>query len=136
MRKLDKFIDRRRECAHAISEGIRAIKGITPVCEDKRCYHSYHLYTLCVEDKELGAKRDDLMRQLYYKQGVQCIQHYQPTYDFTGFRKMGYKAHLCPRADEFFYRRGTNLPIHPMLTDREVKAMIDGIRRAALSVRQ
>jgi len=136
LRKLKKFIDRRRACAHAISEGIRNIRGVTPVYEDKRCYHSYHLYTLCVEDKELGARRDDFMRQLYYKQGVQCIQHYQPTYDFTGFRKMGYKAHMCPRADEYFYKRGTNLPIHPMLTDREVKAMINGVRRAALSVRQ
>ena len=135
LRQLDKFIARRRACARAISKGIKNVPGITPTYEDPRCYHAYHLYTLCVEEKELGATRDTFMRRLYYKEGVQGIQHYQPTYDFTGFRKLGYKAHLCPRADDFFYKRETNLPMHPMLTDREVKDMISGVRRAVESAR-
>lgn len=135
LRKVDKFIARRRACAHAITKGIKGIPGITPVYEDPRCFHAYHLYTLGVEENALGASRDAFMRALYYKEGVQGIQHYQPTYDFTGFRKLGYKAHMCPKADAFFYKRETNLPMHPMLTDREVKAMIRGVRRAAESVR-
>lgn len=135
LRQADKFIDKRRDCAHRITKGLQGIRGITPVYEDPRCYHSYHLYTLCVEERELGASRDAFMRNLYYEQGVQGIQHYQPTYDFTGFRKLGYKAHTCPQADAFFYKRETNLPMHPMLTDREVEAMIEGVRRAAESVR-
>ncbi len=135
LKKLNKFVARRRECGHYLTRHLRGIKGITPVFEDPRCFHSYHLYSLCVEEKELGASRDAFMRVLYYKEGIQGIQHYQPTYDFTGFRKLGHKGKQCPQAEAFFYRRETNLPMHPMLTNRDLNAMVRGIIRAAEAVR-
>ncbi|MDD5679523.1 MAG: DegT/DnrJ/EryC1/StrS family aminotransferase, partial [Kiritimatiellae bacterium] len=90
---------------------------------------------LCVEEEALGSSRDAFMRVLYYEEGIQGIQHYQPTYDFTGFRKLGHKGHQCPEAERFFYHRETNLPMHPMLTNRELNDMVRGIRRAAEKVR-
>jgi len=135
LKKLGKFVARRRECGHYLNRELQGIPGIVPVYEDPRCFHSYHLYTLCVDEKALGASRDAFMRVLYYEEGIQGIQHYQPTYDFTGLRKLGYRSRLCPRADEFFYRRETNLPMHPMLTQRELQDMVRGVRRAAEKVR-
>jgi perosamine synthetase len=135
LRKLDRFVAQRRRCGHYLTERLRGIPGITPVYEDPRCFHSYHLYTLCVEEDKLGSSRDAFMRALYYEEGVQGIQHYQPTYDFSGFRKLGYRSRLCPNAEAFFYKRETNLPMHPMLTDRELKDMVSGVRRAAEKVR-
>lgn len=136
LRKLDMLNEKRRELGRRISEGIRGIKGITPVYEDPNCHHVYHLYTLCVEQEELGASRDDFLRVLYREEGVQGILHYQPTYHFTGLKKMGYGDHLCPLAEEFFYRREMNLPMHPRLTDREIEDTIKGIRSAAEKVRR
>ncbi len=135
LRQLDTFVARRRECAHYLTEHLQGIPGITPVYEDARGFHSYHLYTLCVEEEELGSSRDAFMRALYYEEGIQGIQHYQPTYDFTGFRKLGHKGRQCPEAERFFYHRETNLPMHPMLTRRELKDMVRGVRRAAEKVR-
>jgi dTDP-4-amino-4,6-dideoxygalactose transaminase len=135
LRKLDRFVARRRECAHYLSQELRGIPGITPVFEDPRCFHSFHLYTLCVEEAALGASRDAFLRALYYDEGIQGIQHYQPTYDFTGLRKRGYRSRQCPQAEAFFYKRETNLPMHPMLTDRELRDMVAGVRRAAQKVR-
>jgi len=135
LRKLDMLNDKRREFGRRISAGIQGIKGITPVYEDPNCKHIYHLYTLCVEEAELGASRDEFLRVLYGQEGVQGILHYQPTYDFTGLRKLGYGEHLCPKAEAFFYRREMNLPMHPRLTDREIEDTITGIRNAAEKVR-
>jgi len=135
LRKLDKFVERRRECGRYLNKHLQGIPGITPVFEDPRAFHCYHLYTLCVEEEALGSSRDAFMRVLYYEEGIQGIQHYQPTYDFTGFRKLGHKGHQCPEAERFFYHRETNLPMHPMLTDRELGDMVRGIRRAAEKVR-
>ena len=62
----------------------------------------------------LGASRDDFMRVLYQEEGIQGILHYQPTYHFTGLKKMyNYPDKLCPVAEKFFYRRHTNLPMNP-----------------------
>lgn len=137
LRKLDMLNRKRREIGRRISEGIADIPGITPTYEPASDYtHVYHLYTLCVEEEELGASRDDFMRVLYREEGVQGILHYQPTYHFTGLKKMGYGDGLCPLAEKFFYRREINLPMHPRLTDQEIEDTITGIRNAAEKVRR
>lgn len=136
LRKLDMLNAKRRDLGRRISDGIRDIPGITPVYEPGDDYeHVYHLYTLCVEEEELGASRDDFMRVLYKEEGVQGILHYQPTYHFTGLRRMGYAQEQCPNAEKFFYRRELNLPMHPRLTDQEIEDTITGIRNAAEKVR-
>ncbi|MHB9035988.1 MAG: DegT/DnrJ/EryC1/StrS family aminotransferase [Armatimonadota bacterium] len=137
LRKLGMLNEKRREFGRRINEGIKGIKGITPVYEPGGDYHHvYHLYTLCIEEEELGASRDDFMRVLYKEEGVQGILHYQPTYHFTGLQKMGYAQDLCPLAEKFFYCRELNLPMHPRLTDQEIEDTISGIKNTAEKVRR
>ena len=134
--KINMLTEKRREIGHKITAGIKGIKGITPVYEPKDCKHVFHLYTICVEEKDLGASRDEFMKVLYEEEGIQSILHYQPTYHFTGLKKMGYDPDQCPHANAFFYKRETNLPMHPRLTDADVENMISGIRNAAEKVRK
>jgi dTDP-4-amino-4,6-dideoxygalactose transaminase len=133
--KIDMLSEKRRSIGHKITAGISGIKGITPVYEPADCKHVFHLYTICVEPEELGASRDEFMKVLYEEEGIQTILHYQPTYHFTGLKKMGYDPNQCPNANNFFYKRQTNLPMHPRLTDTDVDNMINGIRNAAEKVR-
>lgn len=136
LKKLDMLVSKRRENAHYLTEGLKNIKGLTTPYEDPNCYHSYHLYTLCVEEEELGASRDHFMRVLYREEGIQGILHYQPTYHFTALKKLyNYPDILCPNAEKFFYKRELNLPMHPRLTKEELDTMIEGIRNAAEKVR-
>lgn len=135
--KLDMLIEKRRANGHRLSEGIKDIEGITPTYEDPDCYHAFHLYTLCVEPEILGASRDEFMRVLYQEEGIQGILHYQPTYHFTGLKRIyNYPDKLCPNAEKFFYARQLNLPMHPRLTYNDVDMMIEGIRNAAKKVRK
>lgn len=133
--KADMLTDKRRSIGKRLTEGLSGIKGITPVYEAEGCKHVYHLYTICVEEEELGASRDEFMRILYKEEGIQTILHYQPTYHFTGLQKMGYDPDQCPNANVFFYKRETNLPMHPRLTDEDVANMIQGIKNAVEKVR-
>lgn len=135
VKKLDMLTDKRREIGHAITAGIKGIKGITPVFEPEGYKHVFHLYTLCVEAAELGAGRDDFLRVLYVEEGVQGILHYQPTYHFTGLKKLGITGN-CPNAEKFFYKRELNLPMHPRLTRTDVENITKGIRSAAEKVRK
>jgi perosamine synthetase len=136
IKKMPMLNAKRREIGRRISEGIKDVKGVTPVYEDPNCEHVYHLYTLCIEPEELGASRDDYLRVLYKEEGVQGILHYQPTYHFAGLQKLGYAQDICPLAEKFFYRREMNLPMHPRLTDQEIADMIAGVRSAAGKVRK
>lgn len=131
LEKVDALNAKRRENGRYITEGIKGIKGITPVYEDGNGDHVYHLYTLCIEEKELGASRDDFLRVLYKEEGIQGILHYQPTYHFSGLKRMGYAQDICPKAEDFFYRREINTPHHPRLTRNDLDNIISGIRNAA-----
>ncbi|NOZ23226.1 MAG: DegT/DnrJ/EryC1/StrS family aminotransferase [Planctomycetes bacterium] len=128
LRKLDMLIEKRQKNARYISEGIKDVKGVNGVYEHPDCKHAYHLYTLTV-DPEI-YNRDEFLRTLYREHGVQGILHYQPTYHFSGIKKLGITGH-CPVAEEFFYRRETNLPMHPRLTQQELDDMVEGIRKTA-----
>lgn len=134
--KLDMLNDLRIQHGRYLNEGLKGIKGIEPVYEDPNCKHIYHLYTVCVNEKELGASRDDFMRVLYKEEGVQGILHYQPTYHFSSLKELGYAQDICPKAEEFFYRRELNTPHHPRLTKTDLDNIILGIKNAAEKVRK
>ena len=128
IRKLDMLTKKRQKNARFISEGIKGIKGVIPVYESPDCKHVYHLYTLTLDPTVFD--RDLFLRTLYRQYGVQGILHYQPTYHFTGLKKLGITGN-CPVAEEFFYKREFNLPMHPKLTQQELDDTIEGIRKTA-----
>jgi perosamine synthetase len=128
LRKLDRLTRTRQEYGRYINQGIQDVKGVSGVWEDPDCTHVYHLYTLCVDPAYFD--RDDFLRTLYRQGGVQGILHYQPTYHFTALKKLGITGH-CPVAEEFFYKRELNLPMHPRLTRQHLDDTIAGIRLTA-----
>lgn len=136
LKKLDMLNKKRIEIGRYINKGIKGIKGVTSVYEPAGYKHVYHLYTLCIEEEQIGVDRDVFMRVLYREEGVQGILHYQPTYHFTGLKKMGYGDHLCPIAEKFFYKREINLPMHPRLTKKDLDIMIEAIKNTAKKVRK
>ena len=137
LRKLDMLVEKRRYNGHYLNEGLKDLEGITTTYEDPNCHHAFHLYTLCIEEEILGASRDKFMRVLYQEEGIQGILHYQPTYHFTGLKKMyNYPDKLCPNAEKFFYARGINLPMNPQLTKNDLDMMIEGVRNTFKKVRK
>jgi dTDP-4-amino-4,6-dideoxygalactose transaminase len=128
------LIEKRRANSRYLSEGLKDIPGYIVPYEDPNCFHSYHLYTLCV-DPEI-YDRDEIMRDIYYRQHcTQGILHYQPSYDLTGVKnyleKRGYGGQFCPVADRFFYKMEFDLPMNPRLTKEQLDIMIEGLRIAA-----
>jgi len=128
LKKLDMLTEKRQKAGRYINEGIKGIKGVNGVYESPDCKHVYHLYTLTVDPQVFG--RDEFLRVLYREQGVQGILHYQPTYHFTGLKKLGITGD-CPVAEEFFYKREMNLPMHPRLTQQELDDTVSGIINTA-----
>ena len=74
--------------------------------------------------------RDNFIRCLYRQGGVQPVQHYLPNYLFTIYKERGYKPGLCPVAEDMFFHKTFNLPMHPRLTKQDCDNMIDGVAMA------
>jgi dTDP-4-amino-4,6-dideoxygalactose transaminase len=132
VKKLDMLTAKRQANGRYINNGIKDVEGVFGTYEDPNCKHVFHLYTLCIDPKMFD--RDEFMRVLYREEGVQGILHYQPTYHFAGLKKLGITGN-CPIAEEFFYKSGTNLPMHPRLTQKQLDDIIAGIRNTAKKLR-
>lgn len=128
LKKLDMLTEKRRHNGRYINEGIKDVAGVNGVYESPDCKHVYHLYTLTVDPEVFD--RDEFLRVLYREEGIQGILHYQPTYHFTGLKKLGITGN-CPVAEEFFYKRELNLPMNPRLTKQQLDDMVSGVRNTA-----
>lgn len=102
LRKLSRFLDRRREIALRYCEAFNV-----PFVEG----HAYHLFILLFED------RDQVKARLLEK-GINTQVHYPAL-----TRHPYYKGQSCPKA-EYFGDHCLSLPIYPLLTDEQVKYVI------------
>lgn len=116
--RVDEFVTRRNEIARMYLE---AFAGL-PI----RCQHvpadtrsSYHLFTVELEQHDRSAVYDRL-REL----GVGSAVHYIPVHLQPYYRDLGFKPGDFPNA-EAYYSRAVTLPMYPMMTDADVRTVID-----------
>jgi perosamine synthetase len=134
--KVNSLNAERAAIADYLNKGFSQIEGCTPPYVAPDCKPTWYLYTLQVDTQALGIDRDDFIRILYRQGGIQPVQHYLPNYLFTIYRERGYKPGLCPVAEDLFFHKTFNLPMHPRLTPKECDAMIEGVTMAIKKAKQ
>lgn len=121
MKRLDQFVNRRRDIARKYEEAFKNIAGIgIPSCNEDRV-SSWHLYVIQVE----GDRRKELFDFLR-SQGIGVNVHYIPVYKFPYYQRIGYDTVVCKHA-EMFYERCISLPIYPELTEEQQDYVIDKV---------
>lgn len=110
LRQLPSFLDRRREIALRYCEafGVPFVQG-----------HAYHLFVILVDN------RDEVKARLFEK-GIQCQIHYKPIH-LQPFYQQWYRMGDFPNA-ESYYERCLSLPIYPLLTDEQVRYVIESVQ--------
>jgi UDP-4-amino-4,6-dideoxy-N-acetyl-beta-L-altrosamine transaminase len=122
LRKLDKFISRRREIAKIYSEKFYDETFFNILVENKNQYSSYHLFPILLKNK---AKRKEIFEELR-KNNLWVQVHYIPVYLQPYYQKLGHIKGLCPISEEF-YRREISIPMYPAMTDDDINTVIDTI---------
>lgn len=123
LKKVDKFIKKRREIAKRYDDAFKDNKNIKIIKEKKGRFNSYHLYAIKV------LNRAELFERLKLK-GILCQVHYIPVYWFSHYQKLGYEDVVCPNAENF-YNQIISIPIYPTLSTFEQKNIIKMIKRWA-----
>ena len=120
-------IERRRQNAAALVEGLAEIKGIHLPVECDSCAHAYHLFTIRIEPEVLGMTRDEF-RQALASNGIETAVHYprplhrQPVFSGTG------KDSDFP-VSTLLSETVVSLPVHPLLTTKQIRHIITAVRR-------
>jgi perosamine synthetase len=123
LKKLDAFVERRREIAAVYDREFEGMPEVTPLSSSEGLLNAYHLYVIKVPD---GRVRRELYE--YLKDHDICCQvHYLPVYLQPFYRKKCFEPGLCPVAEKF-YERILSLPVFFELTNQEQATVIEKIK--------
>ena len=124
LKKLDKFIERRRQIIEIYKEAFKNNDFFDLPEEKNYAKSSWHLYPIKLKDKYRQKKRK-LLHNLREK-GLGVQVHYIPVYWQPYYQKLGYKKGICPNAEDF-YRREISIPLYPSMSDEDIRYVIEKI---------
>lgn len=127
MKKLDRFIDKRRVIAKRYHEALSDIPYVSlPPADTELIQSAWHLYVIRFATP-LVKKKAEIAARLR-DNGVGTQVHHIPVYFHPYYNLLGYQIGLCPNA-ETWYDAALSIPIHPNLTDAEQEMVIGAIKK-------
>lgn len=128
LRKLGRWVERRREIAARYDKAFAELAGIRPLTVRPDRQHAYHLYVVRVVADELGAGRDDVFRALR-AEGIGCNVHYVPVHLHPYYReRLGTRPGMLP-VTEKAYDEILTLPLFPAMTDRDADDVVEAVAK-------
>jgi UDP-4-amino-4,6-dideoxy-N-acetyl-beta-L-altrosamine transaminase len=128
MRKLDRFVDRRREIAARYNEAFEEMEGIIIPIETADVKAAYHIYVIQLQTEVLKAGRKEVFEALR-AENIGVNVHYVPVHLHPFYRnRFGSKRGDCPKAERY-YDRAVTLPIFARMTNDDVADVIEAVNK-------
>ena len=124
--KLERFKKRRKEIVDYYDSELKNVDGIIIQKEIEQSDTCRHLYIIRLDENVLSCTRREFFDEMG-RRGVQPQVHYVPVYWFPYYQKLGYKKGLCPNAERI-YKGIMSIPLYPLLTEEEMKYVVDVIK--------
>lgn len=130
LKKLDGFIERRREIVDIYNKEFENLKGLITPFQLPETSSSYHLYVIQLELEKLNMSRREVFEALRDR-GVGVNVHYIPVYYFPYYKNLGYEKGICPNAERI-YERIITLPLYPGLSDEDVEYVVKNVKEVLM----
>ena len=127
MKKLDKFIARRKEIVQRYNEAFADIPELILQKEIPQSDTCRHLYIIRLDLNKLNCTRREFFDAMS-AENVQCQIHYVPVYWFPYYQQLGYKKGLCPKAEDV-YKGIMSIPLYPRMTNQDVDDVIHAVSK-------
>lgn len=125
LRKLDLFLDRRRELAHRYDSAWKGHPVVRPAQSDPDGRSALHLYVVRIAFDRIGTTRHDFMKRLREK-GIVAQVHYIPVHFHPYYAPHGNRRGEFPHAENY-YEEALSLPLYYGLSDDEQSLVIQSI---------
>ncbi len=128
LRRLDKFIKRRREIAMKYNRAFRNIKEIITPTEREYVQSAWHIYVIQLQIDKLKVNRKRIFKALR-KEGLGVQVHYIPLHLQPFYRKnFDYKTGDFPMAEKY-YQGAITLPLFPKMTNKDAERAIKVVKK-------
>ncbi|MFC4599641.1 UDP-4-amino-4,6-dideoxy-N-acetyl-beta-L-altrosamine transaminase [Cohnella hongkongensis] len=134
MKKLDRFVERRREIAQAYNSAFGDIEGLWIPHQLPQAASSWHLYILRWDEDVFDGGRDRAFEELRSR-NIGVHVHYIPVYRQPYYRQRGYASEGYDEAERY-YRQAMTLPLFPRMSDSDVDDVVEAVVSVAAALRQ
>lgn len=126
LKKLDQFVDRRREIAKKYNESFANFGNLKIPETHSSFIHAYHLYPLQINFEKLFLTKSDIFKKMK-NTGINLQVHYIPVHLQPFYKKKyGFEQGDFP-VSENFYKNEASLPIYPSLSTYDVELVVKSI---------
>ena len=126
LKKLDRFLERRREIADIYKQRLSGVDEIVLPEEKPYVKSSWHLYYVRFKN---AAKRQEVFEKLQ-KSSIGVQVHYIPVHLHPYYRNnFGYKAGDYPKAEKY-YANTITLPLYPGMSDKNVEYVVKALKES------
>lgn len=129
MKKLDRFLNRRRELVKRYEEAFADCPNIVTPYQLPETNSGWHLYIVQVKN----CDRREIFEALR-GEGIGVNVHYIPVYYHPYYQEHGYREVHCKNAEEI-YTHMISLPLYPGLTDVQQDEVIEKIKKMVGTVK-
>ncbi len=128
LKKLDDFIQKRREIATRYNEAFAGMKEIITPIESTDVQAAYHLYVIRLQTSLLKVDRKGVFDALR-AENIGVNVHYVPVHLHPYYQQeFGYKRGDYPRAERY-YEQAITLPIFPRMSDEDIASVIKAVQK-------
>lgn len=125
--KLDTFIRRRRDIVSLYNEAFEGLPGLVLPYQHNKADSSWHIYMLRWKREEFKVDRRMIFEALR-AENIGVNVHYIPVYLMPYYKKLGFSAGLCPKA-ELYYAEAITIPLFPRMTDDDARDVINAVKK-------
>lgn len=128
MKRIDGFIERRREVALAYDAAFAGMPHVRLVqAGQSRARNGHHLYVLRIDYPALGTSRAEVMTKLKAL-GIGTQVHYMPVHMHPYHASRLVNAGEALPESEAFYAEALTLPCHPGVDDAGVERVVQSVK--------
>ena len=125
MQRLDDIVARRHTIAKRYDQLLTDLPVIAP-WRHPDSYSGMHLYVIRLKLSQIGKTQREVFEALRTA-GVGVNLHYIPVYRQPYYSDLGFKAGLCPEAEQY-YAEAISLPMYPALKAAEQDHVLSALR--------
>jgi len=126
LKRIDRFIEKRRNLIRRYQMELSSVPEIQlPV--DSLKNHAWHLFVIRLKPGKLNVSRKQIFDALR-RENIGVNVHFIPIYFNTYYRKLGYRAGLCPEAEKY-YETAITLPLFPKMTENDVLDVVNALKK-------